>query len=34
MNKHSSVLLDGIVLIAMEIIQLDSDDGARDLIMR
>ena len=34
MDRHSCVLLDDIVVIVMEIIQLDNDDGARDLIMR
>jgi hypothetical protein len=34
MNRHSRVLLDGIVLTAVETIKLDSDDGAHDLIMR
>jgi hypothetical protein len=34
MNRDDSVLLDGIVLISMETIQLDNDDGAHDLIMR
>jgi hypothetical protein len=33
MDRHSRVLLDDILLIVMEIIQLDNDDDARDLIM-
>jgi hypothetical protein len=34
MDRHGCVLLDDIVVIVMEIIQLDNDDGARDLITR
>jgi hypothetical protein len=33
MDRHSCVLLDENVLIVMEIIQLDNDDDALDLIM-
>jgi hypothetical protein len=32
MDRHSCVLSVDIVLVVMEIIQLDNDDGARDLI--
>jgi hypothetical protein len=31
MDKHSCVLLVDIVPVVMEIIQLDNNDGARDL---
>jgi hypothetical protein len=34
MDRHNCVLSDDIVLVVMEIIQLDNDDGARDLIIR
>jgi hypothetical protein len=34
MDRNNCVQLDGIVLISMETISMDSDDGARDLIMR
>jgi hypothetical protein len=32
MDRHSRVLSVDIVLVVMEIIQLDNNDGARDLI--
>jgi hypothetical protein len=34
MDIHSCVLSDDIELVVMEIIQLDNDDDARDLIIR
>jgi hypothetical protein len=32
MDRDNCVLLDGIVMISMKTIEMDSDNGARDLI--